>query len=701
VDGEDRYFSESRYCSSCDLSFPEPSPQLFSFNSPTGACPDCNGLGTAFDVDLDCVITRPHLSLLKGCIEPWRMAKGNKIHSWTRATVKGLAKHFGFDTTIPWTELDPKHQKLILHGTGNRTFRLTSPGGRAEFTTTYEGVVPWLIRRFQDSVDDKKAAQFRPYFRSAPCHSCEGTRLRPEARGVRLGNRVLPNLMNQTIGELFDHFSQLKLTGNAATIAAEILKEIRTRLGFLMNVGLNYLTLDRKASTLSGGEAQRIRLASQVGSELTGVLYILDEPSIGMHPRDTQRLIRMLCHLRDIGNTVIVVEHDEDTMRAADHLVDFGPGAGVAGGQIVATGPIQAIEDTPESLTGQYLSGARAIPIPTSRREHHKTLTVRGATHNNLKDIDVSIPLGVMTVVTGVSGAGKSTLVNEIVVPALVNELHKGTRQVGAHQSVDGVKPIKKIVAIDQKPIGRTPRSNPATYTKLFDKIRVVFAKTKQSRMYGFKPGRFSFNVKGGRCEACQGAGVIRIEMHFLPDVYVTCETCQGKRFNEATLRVTYQNKNIHDVLKMSIAEAAKFFEPHPNIKRILDTLVDVGLGYVALGQPATTLSGGEAQRIKLSRELAKPSSQHTIYVLDEPSTGLHFEDIQCLLNVLNRLVDRGHSVLVIEHNIDIIKTADHVIDLGPEGGEGGGQVVAEGTPEHVARNAASHTGMCLKEVLS
>jgi len=701
IEGKEYFYSETRHCPNCDLSFPEPSPQLFSFNSPIGACPDCNGLGTAYEVDVERIVASPKLSLLQGCVAPWKSVKGDSIHSWTRAMVKGMAKQYGFDPNAPWNTLSSEHQSLILNGTGTETFQLTSPGGRAEFKTSFEGVIAWLSRRFKDSVVDHKAAQFRPYFHSAPCSLCKGKRLRPEAHGVLVNDHSLPDLMDKTIGDLHEHFQSLKLTGNTAQIAGEVLREIGARLGFLMNVGLNYLTLNRRAASLSGGEAQRIRLASQVGSELTGVLYILDEPSIGLHPRDNERLLDMLRHLRDIGNTVIVVEHDADTLRAADHLVDFGPGAGRVGGRIVASGTQQSLMDCAESITGHYLAGTRTIEVPATRRPaSSKRLVVRGARQNNLQNIDVSIPLSSFCVVTGVSGAGKSTLINEILVPALSRELHGGSQQPGDHDSIEGIQHVQKIVSIDQKPIGRTPRSNPATYTKVFDKIRETFSKTKQSRMYGFRPGRFSFNVKGGRCEACQGAGVIKIEMHFLPDVYVTCETCNGRRFNEATLRVTYQDKTIYDVLQMSVDEAREFFSAHPKIMRILNTLHDVGLGYVGLGQPATTLSGGEAQRIKLSRELAKPSTGNTLYVLDEPSTGLHFEDTKLLLEVLDRLVVQENTVVVIEHNLDIIKTADHVIDLGPEGGDGGGKVVASGTPEDIMKVATSHTGACLQQVL-
>ena len=703
IDGDERLYSEARYCPYCDLSLPDPEPALFSFNSPMGACPGCNGLGTTHQVAVEAVIPDPSKSLSKGAVAPWKSAINPQQIRWQEAIIRALAIHYDFSLSTPWQKLTEDQQKVILYGTGGKAIDVVfeSRRGSSTIPMPYEGVVAAVQRRFKEASSNKRVEQYKQYLRTTHCPGCDGERLRPAARAVTLGTVRLPELGKLAIDRLHTYFSTMELEGNAAVIAGEVLREVKARLGFLVNVGLGYLTLDRSAATLSGGEAQRIRLASQVGSELTGVLYILDEPSIGLHPRDNRRLLETLCHLRDIGNTVIVVEHDAETMVEADYLVDFGPGAGRHGGHIVSHGTPAHVMADPNSLTGQFLVGKQRIEIPEKRRKAgRQKLTVRGARANNLRDIDVAFPLGCFTVVSGVSGAGKSSLINAILHPVLANELNGASHFAADHDHVAGLKHVKRVVSIDQKPIGRTPRSNPATYTKVFDLIREVFAKTRESRVYGYKSGRFSFNVKGGRCEACQGAGVIKIEMHFLPDVYVKCETCDGKRFNQATLRVRFKDKTIFDVLEMSVADAHELFSTHRKISRILGTIVDVGLGYISLGQPATTLSGGEAQRVKLARELAKTGQGGTVYLLDEPSTGLHFEDIRRLLSVIQTLVDQGNTVIMIEHNLDIIKTADWLVDLGPEGGVGGGAVVALGTPEAVAKVSESHTGRYLRALL-
>ncbi len=702
VDGEEKLYSENRYCPYCEISLPEPTPALFSFNSPLGACQACNGLGTTHEVAIDRLVPDPKKSLGEHAISPWAI-KNPAQSKWADAIIKGLAAAYDIPMDKPWKKLTEAQRSKVLFGTDGESFDVTfeSRRGKSTIPMPFEGVVNQIRRLYKDTSSTRSADHYKQYLRETRCPDCDGERLRSEARAVLITGKRLPELVQMTIGRLRDHFEGVELTGNAAVIASEVLREVRARLGFLVNVGLEYLTLQRKAATLSGGEAQRIRLASQVGSELTGVLYILDEPSIGLHPRDNRRLLDTLEHLRDIGNSVIVVEHDAETMLASDYLVDFGPGAGVHGGNVVAFGTPKAVMATEASLTGGYLSGTRRIEVPKKRRKRSRTkLTIKGARCNNLQNLNVNIPLGVFTVVTGVSGAGKSSLINGILHPAVSKELNNATKRVGEHDKILGLDHLKRIVAIDQKPIGRTPRSNPATYTKVFDNIRAVFAATRESRIYGYKAGRFSFNVKGGRCEACEGAGVIRIEMHFLADVYVQCETCRGRRFNDATLRVHYKGKTIFDVLEMSVEEAYGHFETHRHIKRIVGTLNDVGLGYITLGQAATTLSGGEAQRVKLARELAKQGGGHTLYLLDEPSTGLHFEDVRKLLAVVDRLVENGNSVVMIEHNLDIIKTADHLIDLGPEGGDGGGLLVAQGTPEQVAKVDASHTGRYLRDVL-
>ena len=701
---EERLYSEHRFCPYCELSLPEPTPAMFSFNSPLGACGTCNGLGSAHEVDLDRVVPDKSLPLDKGAIAPFTESPNPQQKRWSAAIMEALAAQYGFTLDKPWSRLKKKQRDVILNGTDGKTVDVVfkSKRGSSTIPMPFEGVIKAVERRFKDATSSRRADHYKQYMREAQCRACDGERLRPEARAVMLGDYRLPELMVMNVGALQRYFDTVELTGNAKAIASEVLREVRSRLGFLVNVGLEYLSLSRSAATLSGGEAQRIRLASQVGSELTGVLYILDEPSIGLHPRDNGRLIETLEHLRDIGNTVIVVEHDAETMRAGDWLVDFGPGAGVMGGQVVAKGPPATVQAEAASLTGQYLSGAREIEIPPARRKGTgKKLTITGAQANNLQGVKASFPLGCFTVVTGVSGAGKSSLVNGILWPALARDLHKSERVVGEYKAIKGIEHVDRVVDIDQKPIGRTPRSNPATYTKVFDLIRDVFSRTREARIYGYNGGRFSFNVKGGRCEACEGAGVKKIEMHFLADVYVECETCEGKRFNEATLRVRYKDHNIYDVLQMPVSEGAEVFANHKKIRRILETMCDVGLGYIKLGQPATTLSGGEAQRVKLARELARMAPGHTIYILDEPSTGLHFEDVRKLLAVVQRLVDAGNTVVMIEHNLDIIKTADWVLDMGPEGGDGGGFVVASGTPEAVARAEGSHTGRYLKEMLA
>ncbi len=703
VGGEERLYSVDRFCPYDELSLPEPTPALFSFNSPLGACQDCNGLGTTHTVDIGSLVPDPSLSLSDGCFASWTVASNPQRSRWSGAIIKAVAAHYKISMTMPWKKIPAAKKEKILFGTQGELIDVVFEGRRGKSTIPmpYEGVVPALQRRFKETHSSKAADMYKQFLVETSCPTCEGERLRAGARAVRLGDRRLPELVKMNIGALRQYFADVELEGNAKIIASEVLREIRARLGFLVNVGLDYLSLERSAATLSGGEAQRIRLASQVGAELTGVLYILDEPSIGLHQRDNKRLIETLCHLRDIGNTVIVVEHDSETMSSSDYIVDFGPGAGVLGGAIVAKGTPDVVMNDPASLTGGYLSGRLEIETPRKRRKPGRDkLVIKGARCNNLKNIDAAIPLGRFTVVTGVSGAGKSSLINGILKPVLSRELNGAHVVPGAHDRIVGLQHIKRVVAIDQKPIGRTPRSNPATYTKVFDPIRKVFAATREARVYGFGPGRFSFNVKGGRCEACEGAGVIKIEMHFLADVYVQCETCKGKRFNEATLRVHYKGHTIFDVLEMSVRQAYDVFENHRAIKRILGTLKDVGLGYINLGQAATTLSGGEAQRVKLARELAKQGNAHTVYILDEPSTGLHFEDVKKLLAVTDRLVEGGHTVVMIEHNLDIIKTADWIIDVGPEGGEAGGHLVAAGSPEQVAKAKDSHTGRFLAELL-
>ncbi|MFH1529138.1 MAG: excinuclease ABC subunit UvrA [Pseudomonadota bacterium] len=695
---EDRSFSEDLYCDRCRISLPELSPQLFSFNTPQGACTACNGLGTRFAVDPERVVPDPKRSVNQGAIALWQSWR-TAGDSWTREVVGHLASGVGMDLTLPWDEMPADHRHVLLYGNQD------GPGarGRVPWYETaselrWEGISNTIMRRFHETQSDSMRSFYQSFFSTKHCDECDGTRLRPEARAVTIAGRDITEISRLTVEDLLPILEGVPREGHRTEIARVPLRESLNRLRFLENVGLGYVTLDRSTESLSGGESQRIRLASQLGTELTGVIYVLDEPSIGLHPRDNSRLVETLKHLRDIGNTVLVVEHDRDTIDAADHVVDFGPGAGVEGGEIVYSGDVQGLYTDEASLTGGYLSGRLSVPIPDTRRAPKGWLHLEGATHNNLRDIDVHFPLGVFCVVTGVSGAGKSSLVDESLRPALLRHFHSSsTAEPGRYRALRGLELIDKVVSIDQRPIGRTPRSNPATYTKVWDLIRKVFAETREAKTYGFGPGRFSFNVKGGRCERCQGAGVLKVEMHFLPDVYVTCPECVGGRFNDATLRVRYRDHSIADVLRMPIASAVELFEPFRGIRQILQTLVDVGLGYVRLGQPSPTLSGGEAQRIKLSRELARRDTGSTLYLLDEPTTGLHFEDISRLLGVVQRLVKKGNTVLVVEHNLEVIRAADHVIDLGPEGGRGGGEVIAVGTPEEIAATPESYTGRYLR----
>ncbi|NMA01089.1 MAG: excinuclease ABC subunit UvrA [Clostridia bacterium] len=701
LEGEELIFSEKFACVDCGISFEELSPRMFSFNSPYGACPQCEGLGHRMEIDLDLIIPDDSLSLAQGAIKPW----SKNLNNIYNQSMECVAKHYNFDLNIPVKDLDPKYLNIILYGSGEEKikFQYTNRFGDVRvYETSFEGAIPSLQRRYMEALSEGAKSDIEQYMTTKPCPECQGARLKPHVLAVKISGKNINDITNMSIREGAEFFNTLELTERETLIARQVLKEIKERLGFLINVGLDYLNLSRAAGTLSGGEAQRIRLATQIGSSLMGVLYILDEPSIGLHQRDNDRLIQTLKHLRDIGNTLIVVEHDEDTMLASDHIIDIGPGAGVAGGQIIAQGDVEAIKNNPNSITGQYLVGAKKIPIPKIRRKPNgKWIKIKGARENNLKNINVDIPLGVFTCVTGVSGSGKSTLVNEILHKGLVQNLYKQAKvKAGKHEEIQGIEYLDKVIDIDQSPIGRTPRSNPATYTSVFDDIRALYSQTPEARMRGYQPGRFSFNVKGGRCEACRGDGIIKIEMHFLPDVYVPCEVCKGARYNRETLEIRYKGKSIAQVLDMTVDEAAEFFQNIPKIYRKLKTLQDVGLGYIRMGQPATTLSGGEAQRIKLATELSRRSNGKTLYILDEPTTGLHIADIDKLLGVLNRLVEAGDSVLVIEHNLDVIKTADYVIDLGPEGGDQGGMVVAKGTPEEIVAVEASYTGQYLKRVL-
>ncbi len=701
VDGPTHTYSQHLACPVDGFSFEELQPRNFSFNSPYGACPDCSGIGTRFQVDQELVVPNPDLSIGEGALHPW---SGRNRMQYYQRLLEGLAEEFGFDLDRPWSKLPKKIQTLLLHGAGDRPITVAYVnrfGRKRQYTATYEGVMTYLTRRHENAESDNARTYYEEYMREVPCETCGGGRLNPVSLAVRIGGMGIAQLSNLSLGDAYRFLTELELSDRDAHIAERVLKEVKARLSFLLDVGLDYLTLARSAATLAGGEAQRIRLATQIGSGLVGVLYILDEPSIGLHQRDNQRLIETLLRLRDLGNTLIVVEHDEDTIRIADHVVDIGPGAGEHGGYVVAEGSLETICAAPASITGDYLAGRRRIETPIARRVGNgAVIRVVGAVENNLADITVDFPLGVFIAVTGVSGSGKSTLVEDVLSQGLHHAVYRSRVVPGRHKRIEGVEHIDKVINIDQSPIGRTPRSNPATYTGVFDHIRALFAATNESRARGYQPGRFSFNVSGGRCEVCAGDGTIKIEMHFLPDVYVPCEECGGRRYNRETLEVTWRGHTIANVLEMPVEEALEFFSNQPKIARILQTLHDVGLSYIRLGQSATTLSGGEAQRIKLASELGKRSTGRTFYILDEPTTGLHFEDIRKLLLVLQRLVDAGNTVVVIEHNLDVVKSVDHVIDLGPEGGSGGGRIVALGTPEEVARVPESYTGKFLREIL-
>lgn len=700
VEGEEMMFSQNFACVDCAVSLPEIAPRMFSFNNPFGACPDCSGLGNHMEFDMDLVLPDPNLKFIEGVFAPL----SKNVNSYAMCQLDAVLQKYGYSLENTWSELEEKVKELILHGSGVEKFKYhyeNMYGEYKEYHSPFEGVLPMLKRRYSESNSDAQREEYEGYMSAKVCPACKGARLKPETLAVKVGGRSIHEVTRLTIAECRDFFTGLELTERERLIAQQILKEIHARLGFLLDVGLDYLTLDRAAGTLSGGEAQRIRLATQIGSGLVGVLYILDEPSIGLHQRDNNRLLATLKHLRDVGNTLIVVEHDEDMMYAADHIIDIGPVAGAGGGYVVAQGTVEEIKAQEGSITGQYLSRKKYIPVPEKRRKpNDKWLEIVGAKENNLKNITVKIPLGVFTAVTGVSGSGKSTLVNEILYKGLASKLYTRCGKPGQHKEIRGREHIDKIIEIDQSPIGRTPRSNPATYTGLFDLIREAFSQTSESKVRGYKPGRFSFNVKGGRCEACHGDGIIKIEMHFLPDVYVPCEVCKGARYNRETLEVKYKGKTIADVLDLVVDDALEFFKNIPKLERKLKILQDVGLGYIKLGQPATTLSGGEAQRVKLATELARRSTGKTLYILDEPTTGLHTADIHKLLEVLQRLVEGGDSVVVIEHNLDVIKMADYVIDLGPEGGSRGGTVIARGTPEQIAETKQSYTGKYLKPLL-
>jgi excinuclease ABC subunit A len=699
--GEDRslLFSEKFACPDHGVSLPELQPRIFSFNSPHGACPRCTGLGAQQEIDPDLLVPDPTLSIAEGALVPWSVGNSGFYES----VIQAIADRYEIALDEPWESLSDEEQDLFLYGTeGERVYvsYRNRMGRRRSYMLAFEGIVPSLERRYRETDSSTQRERIEEYMSFRPCPVCKGARLKPEVLAVTVGEKNIHEFTQMSVTRALEFLDHLDLTETEQLIGARIVKEIRERLTFLDNVGVGYLQLDRASATLSGGEAQRLRLATQIGSQLVGVLYILDEPSIGLHQRDNDKLIGTLDRLRDLGNTVLVVEHDEQMMRSADWLVDMGPGAGEHGGHVIAEGPATKVERNKDSVTGQFLSRRREIPVPERRGEDTGSFWVRGATQHNLKNIDVEFPVGKFVVVTGVSGSGKSTLVNEIVHKALANKLHRTRTKPGEHESVEGIEVFDKVIDIDQSPIGRTPRSNPATYTKLFDHIRELYSMTPEAKVRGYKPGRFSFNVRGGRCETCKGDGQIKIEMHFLPDVYVPCETCKGARYNRETLEVRFKGKSIADVLEMSVEEALKFFAKIPKLRRRLQTLHDVGLDYIKLGQPATTLSGGEAQRVKLSSELSKVATGKTLYILDEPTTGLHFADIEKLLDVLQRLVDAGNTVLVIEHNLDVIKQADWIIDLGPEGGEAGGEIVAAGTPEEVAEVAGSFTGQFLRNVL-
>ena len=702
MDGNYVNFSQSFACPDCGISIDEIEPRSFSFNNPFGACPSCFGLGYRMEFDVDLMIPDRSLSISQGAITVMGWQSCTDKGSFTRAILDALAKEYHFDLDTPFEEYPQEVQDVLIHGTNGKEVKVYYKGQRGEgvYDVAFEGIVKNVERRYRETGSETMKQEYESFMRITPCPSCKGQRLKPEALAVTVGDKNIHEVTSMSISSLHEFLEELKLSETQQLIGEQVLKEIKARVGFLVNVGLDYLTLARATGTLSGGEAQRIRLATQIGSGLVGVAYILDEPSIGLHQRDNDKLLGTLKHLRDLGNTLIVVEHDEDTMRAADCVVDIGPGAGEHGGQLVAIGTAEEIMQNPNSITGQYLSGKIKIPVPEVRRKPTGFLTIRKAAENNLKNIDVKIPLGVMTCVTGVSGSGKSSLVNEILYKSLARKLNRARTIPGKHKCIEGVEQLDKVIDIDQSPIGRTPRSNPATYTGVFDQIRDLFAATADAKARGYKKGRFSFNVKGGRCEACSGDGILKIEMHFLPDVYVPCEVCQGKRYNRETLEVKYKGKSIYDVLNMTVEEALAFFDHVPSIKRKIQTLYDVGLSYIRLGQPSTELSGGEAQRIKLATELSKRSTGKTIYILDEPTTGLHFADVHKLIEILQRLSEGGNTVVVIEHNLDVIKTADYIIDIGPEGGDKGGTVVAKGTPEEIAANPASYTGQYVSKYL-
>ncbi len=702
IDGEQITFSESFSCPDCGISIGEIEPRSFSFNNPFGACPECYGLGYKMEFDVDLMIPDKSLSIKSGAIAVLGWQSSGSEGSFTNAVLQALAKEYGFSLDTPFGELPESIQDILIHGTNGRKVDVHYSGQRGEgvYPVAFEGLVKNVERRYRETSSDVTKQEYESFMRITPCRECKGMRLKKESLAVTVCDRNIYEITSMSIKNLHEFVGNMNLTKQQELIGKQILKEIRARVGFLIEVGLEYLALSRATGTLSGGEAQRIRLATQIGSGLVGVCYILDEPSIGLHQRDNNKLITALQNLKDMGNTLIVVEHDEDTMLAADHIVDIGPGAGSHGGKVIAQGSAEEIMQIEGSITGQYLSGKLQIAVPKTRRKPQGYLTIKGAEENNLKKINAKIPLSVMTCITGVSGSGKSSLINEILYKRLARDLNRARCIPGRHQSILGIEQLDKVIAIDQSPIGRTPRSNPATYTGVFDQIRDLFASTADAKARGYKKGRFSFNVKGGRCEACSGDGIIKIEMHFLPDVYVPCEVCGGKRYNRETLEVKYKGKSIYDVLDMTVEEAMPFFENVPSIRRKIETLYDVGLSYVKLGQPSTTLSGGEAQRIKLATELSRRSTGKTIYILDEPTTGLHFADVSKLVDILHKLADGGNTVVVIEHNLDVIKTADYILDLGPEGGDGGGTIIAEGTPEKVAENPISYTGMFIKKML-
>lgn len=697
---EEMVFSAKYACPTCGHSIPELEPRIFSFNNPAGACPTCDGLGIDQFFDPDKIITNEDISLAGGAIRGWDRRNVYYFHM-----LQSLAKHYKFDIEAPWSSLSKKIQDVVLYGSGKTQIDFeysNDRGDKYQRKHRFEGIIPNMQRRYHETESGAVREELQKYMTTQSCSSCGGTRLNEDSRNVFIDGTTLPQVTHWSIEQAYEYFRTLDLPGQRGEIASKVLKEIGERLSFLVNVGLDYLTLERSADTLSGGEAQRIRLASQIGAGLVGVMYILDEPSIGLHQRDNDRLLQTLTHLRDLGNTVIVVEHDEDAIRAADYIVDIGPGAGVHGGEIVAKGTFEDIKKAKGSLTAQYLTGELKIEVPEKRTpvDAKQTIKVLGATGNNLNNVDLEIPVGLLTCITGVSGSGKSTLINDTLYPIVARDINRSSLQPKPYESIEGLDHIDKVVDIDQSPIGRTPRSNPATYTGIFTPIRELFAGTQESRTRGYKPGRFSFNVKGGRCEACQGDGVIKVEMHFLPDVYVACDVCKGKRYNRETLEILYKGKNINEVLNLTVEDAREFFDAIPAVARKLQTLIDVGLSYITLGQAATTLSGGEAQRVKLSRELSKRDTGQTLYILDEPTTGLHFHDVNQLLKVLHRLRDHGNTVVVIEHNLDVIKTADWIVDLGPEGGSKGGQIIATGTPEDVAKIKKSYTGKYLKPML-